>query len=51
MIQAESCYLNDKKYAIRDEEFLDRVITKLLAGKTLDEVIASDNTFTIRGGT
>ena len=50
MISEESCYLKSLDYAVRDREFLDRVLKRMLTGRTLDEVIAGDRQFTSSGG-
>jgi hypothetical protein len=51
MITEESCYMKSLDYAVRDKDFQERVLQRLLAGKTLDQVILSDSHFDSRGGT
>ena len=51
MITEEGCYLNSLDYAVRDREFLDRVLTRLLTGKNLDAMILSDKTYGSAGPT
>jgi hypothetical protein len=49
MIAEEGCYMHNLDYAINDKDFLERVLTKMLVGKTLDSVILSDRAYTSSG--
>lgn len=49
MVKPEVCYQNDLQYAVRDSDFLDRVLVRQLGGKKLDDLIVSDRTPTSRG--
>jgi hypothetical protein len=49
MVKPEACYQKSLDFAVRDADFLDRVLTRLLAGKNLDELIVSDRTYTSSG--
>ena len=49
MVKPESCYQKSLDYAVRDADFLNRVLARLLAGKSLDDLIVSDRTYTSSG--
>ena len=38
MVRPESCFLNNPDYAIRDADFLDQALSRLLNGRTLEDV-------------
>src|SRR5262249_43953194 len=45
MIQPDHCYMNNLEYAIRDPDFLDQVLKRLLGNETLEQVGADPREF------